>query len=223
MTTWIFTLISIMNIAARPAEPASIDTMHVAMKIDSVQKSLMIWQSKMAAENIFNDSLSRNNSTGRLLTARLPYIWTDSRFVLDSMGADTTRIIASFPSYLRNEHQHLLEPKLYGTVYQSLNLKFDNGKNLEKKSLGAYLGLSVLNTGVSGMYLKNDNIVYTVNTPLIVVNGIFDAGSVAMMFFDKYRTTGVTFFVIYRLVSLLGIPSLNLHNRFAETGYQYEF
>lgn len=207
------------------------DTLFVAkatipISKDSALKQMSSWQRNMLHVNIFsNQIVSTDGGTSHLLTGQIPYIYTDSRIQIDSISIDSCQITSSFHTDLSTNLAKYIMPHLQGTVRQASFQPMESAKELSPKSPGLYLGLSTVNFGVGGMYLKHSSFVYRVPTFLVVANGVNDAASVAMMFSDdrSLRIIGYSLFAFYRALTLLEIPALNLHNKFSETGYKYSF
>ncbi len=98
------------------------------------------------------------------------------------MSADSSRLKFELKSAWSDRYKNLFYPKFSSTLHQELGFGGDSGAYLKKKSLGAYVLLSTVNTAFGGFYLKQDNFTYRPNSFLIAVNGIGDAYSVALMF-----------------------------------------
>jgi len=222
--TLIWALLILGNLHA--ADSIKTESMTVPISRDSAKSLMSVWQNRLHQTNVLNNQiLLPNGERAYLLTGRIPYVATDSRIEIDSLASDSCRISSSFQTYLSSKAAELIVPHLQGTARQAANQNVENGRELHSKSLSLYLGLSAVNFGLGGMYLKNDNFTLRPNYFLIAANGVFDAGSVAMMLSGKHsvQVLGISVFVLYRAIALLQIPLLNLHNKFAETGYQYAF
>lgn len=198
----------------------------VPIGVDSVKLMLAEWQAKLQQENVVSREVtSESQARSFFLTGRIPYLYTDPQIEIISISRDSTKISWIYQTYLAKKSSEIVAPLLNGTLRQSVNQPLDSGKNITEKSLGMYISLSALNVAAGGLYLKHNNFTFSPGPLLILLNGAGDVGSIAMMFSDSRssRIIGISLFALYKGVALLQIPALNLHNKFAATGYQFEF
>lgn len=220
------TTISLLILAtACYATTDSTMNLKIQASYDSAKLKVVAWEKRMNAESdgVIN-ALDSNGNKQLLAIGDLRYLATSYRITIDSISEDYSEIQLKWKSYLSEQGKGIIYPKINDAFRQGLGEPVPNGKTLQRKSLAKYLGYSIINTGVGALYLKDNSFTYQAGYPLIIATAAADAGLVAFAIASpKGRPIGIACIVLYRAISLLGIPALNLHNKFSESGYQYSF
>lgn len=220
--TVFFTILTcVLSIYGKPKFERCLDTFSVALPYSTIDSLTNIWANKI------NGKIQENNCAG--CDTLPPYYITGTLRTGMFLRVDTSNLELSKVTLIHIWNKDYRKIALYRipnvsyTLKQELGLPAEVGTKIEPKTNGAFLGLTLLNSGL-GMYYASSNSPFSKeNIAFTVLYGLMDAALTTGLFIDNkgVRTFSAVFLPLMKGGVLFRFTFIKEHNKLERTGYKF--
>jgi hypothetical protein len=203
-----------------------LDSLLLGLPIDTVNSMRKQWSGRFHQETLFDErTIEKDSSRSFSSLYRISKLGLEVKFKAAQSGEDSSLVIVESNSRWSNKLMGRIQENVFASISQSYGLEIAGTHEYQRKSKSIYLGLTLINCGLGLAYLDHHSFVYDEPPWLAIGNGSGEILSIGFMLSDDatLRKIGMGMYAVYKLLGLLHLSTLGLHNEFTATGYKYYF
>jgi hypothetical protein len=208
------------------AASSHIDTLTVRMTPDSARNVNSNWAEKFRHETVSQDKVLSDDSIVTFKSIyKVPRLALEFQFQVFPRSDDSSLVVLKASSPLSGRLMERLHKNILASVNQAYGFEVPGVHEYHRKSALAYLGFSLLNYGAGMAYADYHSFILDESPWITIGGGASDLLAIGLMFSDDGATKGVGIglYAFYKLMGLIGLANINLHNQVTATGYKYYF
>ena len=199
------------------------DIITAPMPFDTFLTKKSSWLFHFNYKNFIRDG-SKGDYFGRYsLTPYREYFILEAQKLSDT----STQIVLTYPyTHGREAMVNYRAPNIKFSLEQELGVSpLNKGITICPKNVGAFLGLTLLNSGAGFFYAQYHNPVVKINPFIIIGFSLVDIAGTAMLFstHQNVQVAGAVVVTAYKGVTLFNLAFIQWHNELAKTGYKCVF